>query len=111
MPPTLPFKQARPADIKQRLDAGEPLRLIDVRERHEHDIAHVEAATLQPMSEIGAWWQDFSRDQELVIMCHHGGRSAQVCAALHQAGFEHLTNMAGGIDAWSVEVDPTIPRY
>jgi rhodanese-related sulfurtransferase len=111
MPPTLPFRQARPAEIKQRLDAGEPLRLIDVREPNEYDIAHVEEATLQPMSEIQRWWQDLPRDQELVFMCHHGARSAQVCAALHQAGFERLTNMAGGIDAWSAEVDPGVPRY
>jgi rhodanese-related sulfurtransferase len=111
MPPTLPFKQARPTEIKQRLAAGEPLRLIDVREWNEYDIAHIEEAALQPMSEIETWWQELPRDEELVIMCHHGGRSAQVCVALQRAGFEHLTNMIGGIDAWSAEVDPTVPRY
>lgn len=68
MAPHLPFKQARPAEIKRRLDAGESLRLIDVRERNEHDIAHIDAATLQPMSEIQSWWHDLPRDEELVII-------------------------------------------
>ena len=107
----LPFKQARPAEIKRRLDAGEALRIIDVREHAEYDIAHIEQAELRPMSEIQTWWQELPRDEELVIMCHHGSRSAQVCMALRRAGFERLTNMAGGIDAWSTEVDAGVPRY
>jgi rhodanese-related sulfurtransferase len=107
----LPFNSARPAEIKQRLDAGETFRFIDVREHDEYQTAHVEAAELLPMSEIQTWWQDLPRDQELVIMCHHGGRSAQVCMALSRAGFEHLTNLEGGIDAWSHDVDPDVPRY
>ena len=106
-----PFKQARPAEIRRRLDAGEQLRIIDVREPDEYAIAHVEQAELRPMSEIQSWWQELPRDEELVIMCHHGGRSAQVAMALSRAGFERLTNMAGGIDAWSAEVDPGVPRY
>lgn len=105
------FQQATPADIKRRLDAGERLRLIDVREADEHDIARIEQAELRPMSEIQSWWQDLSRDEDLVIMCHHGSRSAQVCLALSRAGFERLTNMAGGIDAWATQVDSTVPRY
>jgi rhodanese-related sulfurtransferase len=109
--PTLPFKTATPAEIKQRIDAGEQLRIIDVRETNEYRIAHVEAAELRPMSEIRNWWQDLPRDEELVIMCHHGSRSAQVCMALSGAGFEHLTNMEGGIDAWSAQVDQGVPRY
>jgi rhodanese-related sulfurtransferase len=107
----LPFKQVRPAEIKQRLDAGERLRIIDIREYDEYQTAHVEIAELLPMSEIQSWWQDLPRDEELVIMCHHGSRSAQVCMALSRAGFERLANVEGGIDAWSREVDPNVPRY
>jgi rhodanese-related sulfurtransferase len=106
-----PFKAARPAEIKRRLDAGEQLRLIDVREHYEYQAARVDAAELLPMSEIQSWWKDLPRDEELVIMCHHGSRSAQVCMALSGAGFEHLTNLEGGIDAWSRDVDPSVPRY
>ena len=108
---SLPFDQQRPAEIKQRLDAGERLRIIDVRELDEHMVASVGTAELRPMSEIQSWWQELPRDEALVIMCHHGSRSAQVCAALSGAGFTRLTNMAGGIDAWSTEVDPSVPRY
>ena len=107
----MPFKQATPDEIKRRLDAGEELRIIDVRERDERRIAHIAQAELLPMSEIQSWWQTLPRDQELVFMCHHGVRSAQVCSALSQAGFEHLTNMRGGIDAWAATVDPSVPRY
>ncbi len=106
-----PFKQATPAEIKRRLDAGENVRIVDVREPNEYRIAHIEQAELRPMSQIQSWWQELPRDQELVIMCHHGSRSAYVCMALKDAGFERLTNMAGGIDAWSTEIDPSIPRY
>jgi rhodanese-related sulfurtransferase len=107
----MPFKQATPSEIKRRIDAGEHLRIIDVREPYEYEIARVEGAELQPMSRIQQWWQDLPRDEELVFMCHHGSRSANVCMALSQAGFEHLTNMTGGIDAWTAEVDPNVPRY
>ena len=106
-----PFKQARPAEIKRRLDAGERLRIVDVREWDEYDRARIEHAELRPLSEIQTWWQDLPRDEELVIMCHHGSRSAQVCMALSRAGYEQVTNMTGGIDAWSTQVDPSVPRY
>src|SRR3954453_22986950 len=107
----LPFKTATPAEIKQRIDAGEQVRIIDVREPDEYQIAHIESTELRPMSQLRDWWQDLPRDEELVIMCHHGSRSAQVCMALSGAGFEHLTNLAGGIDAWSTQVDQKVPRY
>jgi rhodanese-related sulfurtransferase len=106
-----PFNRATATEIKRRLDAGEPLRIVDVREVHEHQTARIAQAELRPMSQIQQWWQDLPRDEELVIMCHHGSRSAQVCMALRRAGFERLTNMEGGIDAWSREVDGTVPRY
>ena len=108
---TPPFKEARPAEIKRRMDAGEDVRIIDVRELDEYETARIEHAELRPMSQIQSWWQKLPRGEELVIMCHHGIRSANVCMALKRAGFEHLTNMAGGIDAWSTEVDPNVPRY
>ena len=106
-----PYQSATPTEIKRRLDAGENVHIIDVREPNEHRVAHIEQAELRPMSQIQSWWQELPRDQELVIMCHHGSRSAHVCMALRDAGFERLTNMTGGIDAWSTSVDPSIPRY
>ena len=106
-----PFSEASPTSIKQRLDAGEQLLIVDVREPYEYQIAHIEGSELRPMSRIQEWWQELPRDQEVIVMCHHGGRSANVCMALSRAGFTQLTNMTGGIDAWTAEVDPSVPRY
>ncbi len=105
------FRELSSTEIKRRLDAGEQLRIIDVRERGEHAVARIEQAELRPMSEIQSWWQELPRDEEIVVMCHHGARSANVCMALAGAGFTRLTNMQGGIDAWSQDVDPGVPRY
>ncbi|HEY0734870.1 MAG TPA: rhodanese-like domain-containing protein [Herpetosiphonaceae bacterium] len=104
-------KQARPREIKQRLDAGEDLVLIDVREPEEVRRASIEQAEVYPMSQAAAWIDSLPKDRELVIMCHHGGRSAQVAMALAQRGHSNVTNMSGGIDAWSQEVDSSVPRY
>ncbi|HEY0605993.1 MAG TPA: rhodanese-like domain-containing protein [Herpetosiphonaceae bacterium] len=104
-------KQARPREIKQRLDAGEDLVLIDVREPEEVRRASVEGAEVYPMSQAAGWIDSLPKDRELVIMCHHGSRSAQVAMALAQRGHSNVTNMTGGIDAWSQEVDSSVPRY
>lgn len=98
--------------IAQRLKAGDDLVLIDVREPDEWAIARIEGAQQRAMSQINEWWQELPTDREVVIFCHHGGRSAQVCQALaSQAGVNNLTNMSGGIDRWSLVVDPAVPRY
>ncbi len=107
----MPFKEATPHDIKQRLDAGEDLLVIDVREPEEIRIASIEGAEVHPMSQARDWIDTLPKDRELVIMCHHGGRSAQVAMALAQRGHTNVTNMTGGIDAWSTQVDPNVPRY
>lgn len=106
----MPFQEATPAEVKARFDRGE-VTLIDVREPEEVLIAHIEGAQLYPMSQAAGWINDLPQDQELVIFCHHGGRSAQVAQALAQRGHTKLTNMSGGIDLWSETVDPTVPRY
>ncbi len=107
----MPFKAASPREIKQRLDAGDDLTLIDVREPEEVQIAAIEGAEVYPLSQAASWIDTLPRDRELVIFCHHGGRSAQVAMALVQRGYTQLTNMTGGIDQWSQQVDPSIRRY
>lgn len=107
----MPFKEATPREIKQRLDAGEDLLLVDVREPDEILIAAIEGAAEYPMSQARDWIDSLPRDRELIIFCHHGGRSMQVAMALAQRGHANLTNMTGGIDEWSETVDPTLPRY
>lgn len=106
-----PFKERTPREIKERLDAGESLTIVDVREPDELRIASVEGTRDLPMSQARAWIDTLPKDGELVIMCHHGARSAQVAMALAQRGHANVTNMTGGIDRWSAEVDPTVPRY
>lgn len=107
----MPFKEAAPREIKQRMDAGEDLTLIDVREPNEMMIAAIDGAEERPMSQAMRWIDALPKDGELVIMCHHGGRSAQVAMALAQRGHTNVTNMTGGIDRWSQEVDQSVPRY
>jgi len=107
----LPFKQATPSEIKQRLDAGEDLLLVDVREPDELMAASIDGAAEYPMSQARDWIDTLPRDRELVVFCHHGGRSSQVALALVQRGHTNVTNMNGGIDAWSDEVDRTVPKY
>ncbi|MBA3470571.1 MAG: rhodanese [Herpetosiphonaceae bacterium] len=104
---TIPAEQ-----IAQRLQSGEDLVLIDIREPVEWTIAAIEGAEQRAMSQVNEWWQELPSDREVVIFCHHGSRSAHLCHALAtQAGLSNLTNMSGGIDRWSLQVDPAVPRY
>ena len=97
-----------------KLLAGEnPPRLVDVREQDEWDVAKIPGAELLPLSQwpAVALQKLTDKSQPLLIQCHHGGRSARAAAWLIQQGFTDVTNLAGGIDAWSEEVDATVPRY
>ena len=100
-----------PREVHERLARGERLRLVDVRETLEHRIASVSGAELIPLGELPAAFGRLDPAEEIVVMCHHGIRSASACAFLAAAGFTRVSNMAGGIDRWSAEVDPTVPRY
>lgn len=101
------------AEAHQRLAGPTPPRLIDVREADEFAIARIAGAELLPLSQWPALAAEKLSDpaQPLLIHCHHGGRSGQATAYLLHHGFTDVTNVAGGIDAWSQEIDPAIPRY
>lgn len=87
-------------------------RLIDVREPWEFETAHIENSLLIPMGDVPARaHQELDPDERLIVMCHHGVRSLNVTVWLRNQGFENVQSMRGGIDAWSVEVDSSIPRY
>lgn len=105
------YRTITPAELDARLKRGDKLALIDVREDEEHAFAHLEGADLLPLSRFNEWAGMLSPDEEIVVMCHHGIRSAQVCAYLSGQGFEKLHNLTGGIDRWSCEVDQSVPRY
>jgi rhodanese-related sulfurtransferase len=106
------FGVLTPRALADRLAAGSPPRLVDVREPWEHALASLPGAELRPLSEMADWWQELDPEQEIVFYCHTGRRSGMVCEYLSRAeGFHHVLNLEGGIDAWSREVDPLVPRY
>lgn len=100
-------------NVKARLDRGENFLLLDCRERDEHATAHISPAELVPMSELAARVGELEayRNKDIVVHCHHGGRSLRVTHWLREQGFARVQSMAGGIDAWSQEIDPQVPRY
>ena len=85
--------------------------LLDVREHDEVATAAIDGAVHIPMREVPARLAELDADKALVVMCHSGGRSARVAGFLRGAGFAKIFNLRGGIDAWSTEVDPRVPRY
>jgi rhodanese-related sulfurtransferase len=110
--------QVHPRDLGDWLQAarthGEPL-VLDVREPWEWQTASVRADGFElqtlPMRAVPVRLSELDATRPVACLCHHGGRSMQVAAFLKQHGFSHVANIAGGIDAWSREKDPAIPRY
>jgi rhodanese-related sulfurtransferase len=100
-----------PAEVKQRLDRGEKLVLIDVREPWEFSVCRIEGAKLIPMGTVPANLQALDADDEIVVYCHHGVRSLDVTVWLRGQGVEGAKSLAGGIERWSVEIDPKVPKY
>ncbi|MFN0099950.1 MAG: molybdopterin-synthase adenylyltransferase MoeB [Gemmatimonadaceae bacterium] len=100
-----------PAALAVRLARGDAIRVIDVREPWEHEIAHLEHATLAPMQTIPSAHRAWDRQAEYVVYCHHGMRSGMVADYLRATGFTRVLNLDGGIDRWSLEVDPSVARY
>ena len=99
-------------ELKARLDAGDDIQLIDVRQPEEHAFARISGAKLIPLGELMQRVSEIDNDRETVIHCKMGARSARAVAALQQAGFPApLKNLRGGITAWSNEVDPKVPKY
>ena len=102
-----------PTELAARLRSPAPPRLLDVREPEEHAFCALPGSTLLPLSELAeradelAAWQD----DEIVVYCHHGVRSAHAIGFLRGQGFTRLLNLTGGIDRWSADVDPQMPRY
>jgi adenylyltransferase/sulfurtransferase len=103
--------QITPKEVKERLDRGEKLVLVDVREPQEYAICRIAGATLIPMGTIPANLQNLDVDEDVICYCHHGIRSLDVANWLRSKGVSGAKSMAGGIDRWSTEIDPSIPRY
>ena len=102
-----------PSEVKVLLDEQADFFLLDCREVEEHATASIAGATLLPMSEIQERVSELEpqRERHIVVHCHLGGRSMQVTQWLRQQGFDRVQSMAGGIAAWSEEIDPSVPTY
>lgn len=98
-------------ELKRKLDARETFALIDVREPFEHEIARIDGARLIPLGDIVERVGEFSPNEQIVVLCKSGARSAQVVGFLQRSGFTDIYNLAGGITAWSEEIDPGVPKY
>jgi len=98
-------------DLKDRLDKGDTIFLLDVREPHEYSMAKIEGSVLIPLGELPTSLDKLNSNDEIVALCHRGMRSADAVGFLMQQGFSNVKNLIGGIDAWSVEVDSEVPRY
>lgn len=99
-------------ELKKRLDAGDDIQLIDVRQPDENAFAKIEGSKLIPLGDISRRMDEIDPTRETVIHCKAGGRSAKAIEILQQAGFTgDLKNLRGGITAWSDEVDRNVPKY
>lgn len=100
-----------PSEFERICESGELWQLLDVREAWETEIARIDRTINIPMSEVPARVAELDASQPVAVLCHSGGRSAQVANYLSQSGFDRVANISGGIDAWSSDVDESIPRY
>lgn len=106
------FTQLSPKEVAERLKVGpETVVLVDVREPYERDYAVIVPSIHIPMQEIPERLAEIPGDKEVILYCHTGARSMMVAGFLTSHGWETVANLAGGIDAWSREVDPRVPRY
>ena len=106
----VPVRQLPPIEVRKLLDEGVAFEFLDVRSPEERATAHIDGTRLLD-EEAAKHLESLPRDTMLVFHCHHGGRSQQAAEYFRRRGFTNVVNMAGGIDAWAEEVDPSIPRY
>lgn len=99
-----------PSELKQRID-NISLQILDVREPSEHAICRIDGSLHIPMNEITTRIDELNKTKETVVVCHHGMRSMQIALLLENHGFENVSNLQGGIDAWAIEIDPAMARY
>ncbi|HBF13889.1 MAG TPA: hypothetical protein DDW49_10985 [Deltaproteobacteria bacterium] len=109
------IKQISVKELKNKIDNKENFKLVDCREKTEYDLCRIEGSTFIPLSEfstcIAAQNSPLHPDDEIVIHCHHGGRSMKACQYLTSLGYKNVTNLSGGIHDWSVEIDPSVKQY
>lgn len=114
--PNPPFSQVTVQELQERLSSGDcAIQLVDVREPQEVEIASIAGFINLPLSEFAVWGEHIHShldcERETLVLCHHGVRSAQMCQWLVSQGFTNVKNISGGIDAYSIRVDSSVPQY
>ncbi|HAW19954.1 MAG TPA: NADH oxidase [Flavobacteriales bacterium] len=104
------MKEISVTELKARMDRGDDLQLIDIRETNEFDFCNI-GGELIPMGELMGNLDRLSKDKDVILHCKAGGRSASMTQALMARGYSNVINLAGGILAWSDEIDSSIPKY
>lgn len=107
------MQQITPLELKQRLDTGESLTLLDVRESWEFQLCHIDQSLHIPLGDLfePQSLEQLDKQIEVIAICHHGIRSLRAAALLQQHGFERITNLQGGVHHWAHQVDPNMARY
>lgn len=107
----MPIRHVSATELKARIQDEPHLFLLDVREPNEFQYASIKNSLLIPLNQIPHRLDELDPQQEIVVICHHGVRSRQACMYLVNSGFNHVSNLTGGIDAWSCDCDNSVPRY
>jgi rhodanese-related sulfurtransferase len=105
------IKQLSATELKAKIDNQEALLLLDVREPHEFKYAQIANSVLIPLNQISQRCNELDKQQAIIVICHHGVRSQQAAYYLEQEGFTDISNLQGGIDAWSLVCDTSVRRY
>jgi rhodanese-related sulfurtransferase len=100
-----------PREVSQRIERGDKFLLVDVREKWEYEASRIEGSLLVPLREVPMYLEQLTAAADVVCMCHHGVRSMDAALWLRSKGVAGARSMAGGIDRWTTEVDPLVPRY
>jgi rhodanese-related sulfurtransferase len=106
-----PDIEVTPREVSERLERGDEFLFVDVRERWEHEASRIDGAVLIPLREIPANLHRLAGAREIVFFCHHGVRSLDAASWVRSQGIPGARSMSGGIDRWTTEIDPGVPRY
>jgi len=98
-------------DLKEKMDKGEKFVLVDVRNQNELDICKFDNALHIPLHLLTVRYTELPQDAEIILTCHHGGRSMQAAHFLVNQGYRNVSNLVGGIDAWASHIDPNMAKY
>jgi len=104
------MKETTVQELKEKKDRDDDFTLLDVREPHEYQISNIDG-TLIPLDDLPGRTDELEKDKEIVVMCRSGARSAQAVKFLENKGFENVSNLVGGVNAWAKEIDTSLPVY